>query len=106
VYEIIDLALSDKSIDGLVMDLPSFYFSRHFRVGSDLDFENQLIEILNLGHKHNKPLIPIIQHVNCPEERMRVSQKLIEKKVPIFANPLEVIPLLPKITHYKTERRK
>jgi acyl-CoA synthetase (NDP forming) len=106
VYQIIDLALSDNLIDGLIMDLPSFYFSRHFRVGSDLDFENQLIEILNLGHKHNKPLIPIIQHVNCPEERMRVSQKLTEKKVPIFANPLEVIPLLPKITNYARKGKK
>jgi len=26
VYEIIDLALSDEKIDGLIMDLPSFYF--------------------------------------------------------------------------------
>jgi acyl-CoA synthetase (NDP forming) len=106
VHQIIDLALSDEHIDGLIMDLPSFYFSRHFRVGSDLDFKNQLIEILSLGHKHNKPLIPIIQHVNCPEERMGVSEKLIEKKIPIFANPLEVVPLLPKITNYVRKEKK
>jgi acyl-CoA synthetase (NDP forming) len=101
VYEIIDLALSDEKMDGLIMDLPSFYFSRHFRLNTDLTFENEMIESLSLGHKHKKPLIPIIQHVNCPDERARVSKKLIEKKVPIFANPLEVIPLLSKIARYK-----
>jgi acyl-CoA synthetase (NDP forming) len=101
VYEIIDLALSDEKIDGLIMDLPSFYFSRHFRLKTDLTFENEMIESLSLGHKHKKPLIPIIQHVNCPDERARVSKKLIERKVPIFANPLEVIPLLSKIAKYK-----
>ncbi len=101
VYEIIDLALSDVKIDGLIMDLPSFYFSRHFRLKTDLTFENKMIESLSLGHKHKKPLIPIIQHVNCPDERARVSKKLIERKVPVFANPLEVIPLLSKIAKYK-----
>ncbi len=101
VYEIIDLALSDVKIDGLIMDLPSFYFSRHFRLKTDLAFENEMIESLSLGHKHKKPLIPIIQHVNCPDERARVSKKLIERKVPIFANPLEVIPLLSKIAKFK-----
>ncbi len=101
VYEIIDLALSDIKIDGLIMDLPSFYFSRHFRLKTDLAFENEMIESMSLGHKHKKPLIPIIQHVNCPDERARVSKKLIERKVPVFANPLEVIPLLSKIAKYK-----
>jgi len=60
-----------------------------------------MIESLSLGHKHKKPLMPIIQHVNCPDERARVSKKLIERKVPVFANPLEVIPLLSKIAKYK-----
>ncbi|MFX1316855.1 MAG: CoA-binding protein [Promethearchaeota archaeon] len=101
VREIIDLALSDNNIDGLIMDLPSFYFSRHFRLKTDLAFVNDMIEILSLGHKYRKPLIPIIQHVNCPEERAQVSKKLIERKIPVFANPLEVIPLLSKITKYK-----
>ncbi|MFX1320197.1 MAG: CoA-binding protein [Promethearchaeota archaeon] len=101
VYEIIDLALSDEKINGLIMDLPSFYFSRHFRVKTDLAFENEMIESLCLGHKHKKPLIPIIQHVNCPDERARALKKLIERKVPVFANPLEVIPLLSKIAKYK-----
>ena len=68
---------------------------------TDLAFENEMIESLSLGHKHKKPLIPIIQHVNCPDERARDSKKLIEKKVPVFANPLDVIPLLSKITNYK-----
>lgn len=105
VYEIIDLALSDKKIDGLIMDLPSFYFSRHFRLKNDLAFENEMIESLSLGHKYKKPLIPIIQHVNCPDERARVLKKLIERKVPVFASPLEVIPLLSKIAKYKRNMR-
>ncbi|UCC18674.1 MAG: acetate--CoA ligase family protein [Promethearchaeota archaeon] len=101
VYEIIDLALSDKKIDGLILDMPSFYLKPVFNSKDNQDFEANMIESLNLGHKHNKPLIPIIQRLNNPEERERISKKLIERKVPVFGDPLEFIPLLSKITNYK-----
>jgi hypothetical protein len=59
-----------------------------------------MIEALSLGHKHRKPLFAIIQRVNCPEDRARVFQKLNERKVPVFGDPLEFIPLLPKISKF------
>ena len=105
VYEIIDLALSDENIDGLVLDMPSFYLSAVFRVRDDRSFESNMIESLCLGHKHHKPLIPIIQRTNRPEDRRRISKKLREKKVPVFGDPLEFLPLLPKISNYKRKSR-
>jgi acyl-CoA synthetase (NDP forming) len=101
VYEIIDVALADEKIDGLILDLPSFYLTPVFKSIDNQSFESDIIESLNLGHKHNKPLIPIIQRLNQPEERERISKKLKEKNVPIFGDPLEVIPLLSKISYYK-----
>ncbi len=101
VYETIDLALTDKKIDGLILDLPSFYLTTVFKSMDNQSFESNMIESLSLGHKHNKPLIPIIQRLNRPEERDRISKKLIERRVPVFGDPLEVIPLLSKITNYK-----
>ena len=101
VYEVIDLALSDKNIDGLILDMPSFYLTTVFKGMNNKTFESNIIESLSLGHKHNKPLIPIIQHSNRLEERYRVSKKLIDRKVPVFGDPLEFIPLLPKISNYK-----
>jgi hypothetical protein len=59
-----------------------------------------------LGHKYNKPLIPIIQRLNRPEDRDRVYNKLMEKKVPVFGDPLEVIPLLQKISKCKNRKEK
>ncbi|TFF96632.1 MAG: CoA-binding protein [Promethearchaeota archaeon] len=103
--EIIDTALSDKKIDGLIMDLPSWYFNVDFHLKKDYTFEPTMIESLSLGHKHKKALFPIIQRVNCPEARKRVVKKLNEKKVPVFAEPLEFISLLPKISEY-TKRMK
>ncbi len=100
-YEIIDLALSDRNIDGIVLDMPSFYLNTVFRSNDNQSFRSNVIESLYLGHKHNKPLIPIIQRSNQPEERERITKKLIEKKVPVFADPLEFIPLLSKISNYK-----
>ncbi|MBD3256493.1 MAG: hypothetical protein GF383_15465 [Candidatus Lokiarchaeota archaeon] len=100
MHKIIDITLSDPKIDGLIMDLPSWYFSTDFQLRKDYTFEPNMIEALNLGHKHNKPLIPIIQRVNCPEDRARVYQKLTAKKVPVFGDPMEVIPLLSKISNY------
>ncbi|MFW9877556.1 MAG: CoA-binding protein [Candidatus Thorarchaeota archaeon] len=101
VYEIIDIALSDKKMDGFILDVPSFYLTPVLKSRDNQDFEAYMIESLTLGHKHNKPLIPIIQRLNNPEERERISKKLIEKKVPVFGDPLEFIPLLSKISNYK-----
>ena len=101
VYEVIDLALSDKNIDGLILDMPSFYLTTIFKGMNNKSFESKIIESLSLGHKHNKPLIPIIQRSNRLEERYSVSKKLIDRKVPVFGDPLEFIPLLSKISNYK-----
>jgi len=100
-YEIIDLALSDRNIDGIVLDMPGFYLNTVFRSNDNQSFRSNVIESLYLGHKHNKPLIPIIQRSNQPEERERITKKLIGKKVPVFGDPLEFIPLLFKISNYK-----
>jgi len=83
------------------MDFPSWYFSYEFFINPDDNFEENIIEALALGHKHSKPLIPIIQRANCPEENTRISRILAEKKVPVFGDPLEFMPLLPKISNYK-----
>ena len=104
IRKIIDIALSDKKIDCLVMDLPSYYFDPRYFFTPIENFEEIIIETLCLGHKYNKPLIPIIQRTHTPEERRRVSKILAAKKVPIFGDPMEVIPLLPKISEYYTKK--
>jgi acetyltransferase len=104
IKKIIDIALSDKIIDCLVMDLPSYYFDPRYFFTPTNNFENILIETLSFGHKYNKPLIPIIQRTHTPEQRRRVSKILAAKKVPIFGDPLEVIPLLPKLSEYYKRR--
>ncbi|MFX1419575.1 MAG: CoA-binding protein [Promethearchaeota archaeon] len=104
VYEIIDIALSDRKIDGLILDMPSFYLTPILKSRDNQDFEAYMIESLTLGHKHNKPLIPIIQRLNNPKERERISKKLIERKVPVFGDPLEFVPLLSKISDYKKRK--
>ena len=101
IKEILDIALSDDQINALIMDFPSWYFSYEFFINPDDNFEENIIEALALGHKHSKPLIPIIQRANCPEENTRISRILAEKKVPVFGDPLEFMPLLPKISNYK-----
>jgi len=107
VQEIIDLALSDKNIDGLILDIPGFYISLppRLRVGASREgnssFENTVIKSLSLGHEHKKPVIPIIQHLTRSDSRTNFFNHLIEKKIPVFGDPLEVIPLLPKISNYK-----
>jgi acyl-CoA synthetase (NDP forming) len=106
VYKIMDLALSDENIDGLIVDLPSFYFNSDysFRITIDHSYEDKIIEALTLGHKYKKPLIPIIKRINCPEDRDRLFRKLTNKKVPIFEDPIEFIPLLPKISQYTRKK--
>jgi len=101
IKEIIDLALSDNNIDALIMDLPSWYFDPSYFITHDDNFEVNILEALTLGHKHQKPLIPIIEKAHRPDESYRVSRLLAKKKVPVFGDPLEFIPLLPKITKYK-----
>jgi hypothetical protein len=65
-----------------------------------------MLNSLCLGHKHKKPVIPVIQRLNRPEDRERIVQYLAEKKVPVFGDPLEFIPLLPKISNYKRKFKK
>jgi acyl-CoA synthetase (NDP forming) len=100
LHEIINLALSDKKIDCLIMDLPSWYFSTDFHIRKDDSLEDSLIECFFLGKKHGKPLFPILQRVNFPEDRERVVKRLTEEKIPVFGDPLEFIPLLSKISKY------
>ena len=69
------------------------------------EFESKMIEALTLGHKYNKPLIVNIIKANNPEDKERIARKLIEKKVPVFGNPFEYIPLLPKISRYTKNRK-
>ena len=105
MHDIIDIALSDQKIDGLIMDLPSWYFNLDFHLKKDRSFEPNMIKNLSLGHKYNKPLFPIIQRVNCPEDRRRVVRKLAKNEVPVFGDPYEFIPLLQKINE-RTKRSK
>ncbi|MFX1269703.1 MAG: hypothetical protein ACFFAK_17220, partial [Promethearchaeota archaeon] len=100
IKKIIDIALSDEKIDALIMDFPSWYFSYDFFISPDKNYESNIIEALSLGHKHKKPLFPIIQPANTPNDQVRISRLLANKKVPVFRDPLEVIPLLPKINNY------
>ncbi|MFO8017300.1 MAG: CoA-binding protein [Promethearchaeia archaeon] len=106
MHDIIDIALSDPKIDGLIMDLPSWYFNMDYHLKKDESFEPNMIENLTLGHKYNKPLFPIIQRVNCPEDRRRVTKKLAANNVPVFGEPLEFIPVLEKINDIQRKSRK
>ncbi|MFX0074980.1 MAG: CoA-binding protein [Candidatus Hermodarchaeota archaeon] len=107
IKKIIDVALSDEKMDCLVMDLPSYYFDHKYYFSPTQNVEEIMIETLCLGHKHNKPLIPIIQRTHTPEARRQVAKILATKKVPIFGDPMEVIPLLPKISeHYIKKSQK
>ncbi len=100
-YEIIEIALSDDNIDGLILDLPSFYLTTVFKTQDNQTFETNIIDALSLAHKYNKPIIPIIQRLNRSEERERILKKLIDRDIPVFGDPLEIIPLLSKISNYK-----
>ncbi|MFX1399578.1 MAG: hypothetical protein ACFFAS_21335, partial [Promethearchaeota archaeon] len=108
IYKIIELVLKDKKIDGLIVDLPSYYFNSDysFRTRLDQNYENKMIEALALGHRYKKPLIPIIKRINCPEDWNRLFKKLSERNVPIFDNPQEFLPLLPKISRFMRKTKK
>ena len=98
VQHLIELVLSDKSIDGLIMDLPSFYLNTGYQPGRTPIMEKKIIELMSLGHSYRKPIIPIIQRSNSPEHRERVMKILNEKKIPVFNEPLQFLSLLPKIS--------
>jgi len=100
IKKIINIVLTDEKIDALIMDFPSWYFSYKFFINPDPNYEKNIIEALSLGHIHKKPLFPIIQPTSTPEEQIRISRILAKKKVPVFRDPLEIIPLLPKISKY------
>ena len=87
------------------MDLPSYYFDPRYFFTLTQNFEEIIIETLCLGHKYNKPLIPIIQRTHTPEERRRVAKILANNKVPIFGDPTEVISLLPIISGYHKKKQ-
>ncbi len=106
VHNIIDLTLSDRNIDGLILDMPSFYLTSVLKISNSESFVTTMIECLSLGHKHNKPLIPIIQHLSQTQERENFSRKLTKIKIPVFGDPLEFIPLLPKISNYLRKSKK
>jgi len=107
VYETTELILADDNIDGLILDMPSYYLTPIFtRSRYTESFEEYMIESFSLGHKYNKPIIPIIPRLNQPEDRDRVIKKLTSKKVPVFGDPLEFIPLLQKISDYKRKQEK
>ena len=98
VKHIVELVLSDKNIDGLIMDLPSYYLNTGYQPGRTPIMERKLIEIMSLGYSYKKPIIPIIQRTNSPEHRSSMIEKLNEKKIPVFNQPLEFLSLLPKIS--------
>ncbi|MCJ7651921.1 MAG: CoA-binding protein [Candidatus Lokiarchaeota archaeon] len=104
IQKIIEIAIKDKKIDFLIMDLPSYYFDPEYFFSPVINFKEMMIETLCLGQKYGKPLIPILQRTHTPDVRREIEQILVEKKVPIFGEPLEVIPLLPIISRYARKR--
>lgn len=101
VKEVIELLLIDKNIGGLVFDLPGFYLSLPPRVQDPSAFLNDVLESLDLGYKYQKPLIVIIQHLTRSKNIEKFLTNIKEKNIPIFGDPLEVIPLLPRISNFK-----
>ena len=106
MYKIMDIVLTDNKMDALILDLPSWYFNQGFHLRKNPEFEKLMIDAFSLGIKHNKILIPIIQRTICPEDRARVYKELTDKKVPVFGDPLEFIPLLSKISKYTRRNKK
>ena len=99
-------SLLSGNIDALILDLPSWYFNQDFHLRKNPEFESDIINAFCLGKKHKKPLIPIIQRAICPEDRARAYKELTEKKVPVFGDPSEFIPLLEKISNFSKQMRK
>jgi acyl-CoA synthetase (NDP forming) len=100
IQKIIEIALNDKNVDFLIMDLPSFYLDPKYFFSPVTNFKEMMIETMSLGQKYGKPLIPILQRTHTPEIRREIGNILSKRKVPIYGEPLEIIPLLPIITRY------
>jgi len=100
VKEVIDIILSDKGIDGLILDLPGFYLTLSPRVKESKGFFKIMLESLNMGHKHHKPLILIMQHLTRPKTINDFLTKIKENKITVFGDPQEFLPLLPKISNF------
>ena len=100
VKEVIDIILSDKGIDSLIVDLPGFYLTLSPRVKESKVFFKIMLESLNLGHKHNKSLILIMQHLTRPKIINDLLTKIKDNKITIFGDPQEFLPLLPKISNF------
>ncbi|MCJ7649082.1 MAG: CoA-binding protein [Candidatus Lokiarchaeota archaeon] len=100
VQEVIDIVLSAKEIDGLIIDLPGFYLTLPPRIQDPSAFLNTVLNYLSLGHKHHKPLIVITQHMTRPKTIHEFLMELKQRNVPLFGDPLEFISLLPKISNY------
>ena len=103
VKEVIEIILSDKGIDGLIIDLPGFYLTLSPRVKESKVFFKIMLESLNLGHKHNKPLILIMQHLTRPNTINELLTKIKDNKIAIFGDPQEFLPLLPKISNFNAK---
>ena len=101
VQDVVNLALSDNNIDGLILDLPSFYLSIQINSRGTSTMEKKIIEWLKSGHTHQKPIIPIIQHISRPKGNFHFINRLSENKIPVFGDPLEFIPILPKLSEFK-----
>jgi len=106
VKEVIDLILSDKIIDGLVIDLPGFYLTLPPRIKDTEAFFKIVLESLTLGHKHNKPLILITQHHTRPKTINDFLTNVIDNKITIFGDPQEFLPLLPRISNFNEKLNK
>ena len=100
IQKIIEIALNDKNVDFLIMDLPSFYLDPKYFFSPVINFKEIMIETLCLGQKYGKPLIPILQRTHTPKIRREIGNILSKRKVPIYGEPLEIIPLIPIITRY------
>ena len=111
MQELIELTLSDKTIDGIITVLPTFYLnygSKDGRRNQFSSFENPVAKIMSLGHKFNKPIIVIMQGTIFPKTREIFAKKLDESRIAVFNDPYEFISLLPKISKYseKVKKRK
>lgn len=100
VKEVIDIVLSDKIVDGLIIDLPGFYLNLPSRINKSGAFFNLVLESLTMGHKHNKPLILITQHLTRSKTINEFLTKIKKNKITIFGDPQEFLPLLPKISKF------
>jgi acetyltransferase len=103
LVDIVDTALSDPKIDTMIMDMPSWYFNPKYYITRDTDFNENIEKVFKLGLKHKKPVFPIIQKAHCPEESFKIARNLVKFKVAVFGDPLEFIPLLSKISKFKSK---